>query len=77
MREETGTLSPGVSGKGEAAPRARWNESAVTRNKRGGDLKLLVEVQRARGKERGRGRWRERERERERKGVGNEFASRR
>lgn len=25
--------------------RARWNENAVTRNKRGGDPKLLVEVQ--------------------------------
>lgn len=31
--------------------RARWNESAVTRNKRGGDPKLLVEVHEARGRE--------------------------
>lgn len=31
---------------GEDNPvRARWNENAVTRNKRGGDPKLLVEVQ--------------------------------
>lgn len=33
-------------GEGEDNPvRARWNENAVTRNKRGGDPKLLVEVQ--------------------------------
>lgn len=37
----------GVEGRGgEYNPvRARWNENAVTRNKRGGDPKLLVEVQ--------------------------------
>lgn len=42
-KDETGE---GEQGGGEDNPvRARWNENAVTRNKRGGDPKLLVEVQ--------------------------------
>lgn len=42
-KDETGEREQGG---GEDNPvRARWNENAVTRNKRGGDPKLLVEVQ--------------------------------
>lgn len=45
-------LFGGGNGEGVGVRRARWNESAVTRNKRGGDPKLLVEVHEARGRER-------------------------
>lgn len=47
-RQQRGRMRRGEreQGGGEDNPvRARWNENAVTRNKRGGDPKLLVEVQ--------------------------------